>query len=191
MPCIYLRRRRQNRGRSKSKSVNANLIARRLPLRRERRPPPPSFGIPQISGSSKVKSRSILASRAGMSLASQSNTQGRSRPSWEWESAGVRTHPCQLLRVAYSPSMRRFANSAARSDSGPDRPHLRMPTGSNRYAQMECPAKRTQNGVDHPIRHRQAGEGDRDWLGCRGTGTMGIFPARPELVVPFQGQWAA
>ena len=28
-------------------------------------------------------------------------------------------------------------------------------------------------------------------LGCRGSGTMGIYPARPELIVPFQGQWAA
>ena len=24
---------------------------------------------------------------------------------------------------------------------------------------------------------------------CRGSGTMGIYPARPELIVPFQGQW--
>ncbi len=55
--------------------------------------------------------------------ASLSHTEGRSRLSWEWESAGVRTHPCQLLRVAHLLSMRRFASSAARSD-GPDRPHL-------------------------------------------------------------------
>ena len=136
----------------------------------ERRPPPPCFGIPQISGSSKVKSRSILASRAGMSLAFQSNTQGRSRPSWEWESAGLRTHPCQLLRVAYSSSMRQFANSAVRSDSGANRSHLPMPTRSNRYAQMECPAKRTQNGANHSIHHRQAMEGDRQWLACRRSG---------------------
>jgi hypothetical protein len=34
-------------------------------------------------------------------------------------------------------------------------------------------------------------EGEKKYLWCRGSGTMGIFPARPELIVPFQGQWAA
>ncbi len=29
--------------------------------------------------------------------------------------------------------------------------------------------ERTPNGVNHPIRHRQALEGDRHWLGYRDT----------------------
>jgi len=66
--------------------------------------------------------------------------------------------------------MGRFANLAARS-GGPDRPHLRMPTSSKAYAQLECPAKRTQKGVDHPIRQWQAMESDQCRLECRGGGT--------------------
>jgi hypothetical protein len=33
------------------------------------------------------------------------------------------------------------------------------------------PGERTHNGANHPIRHRQAMEGDRHWLGCQGDRT--------------------
>ncbi len=33
------------------------------------------------------------------------------------------------------------------------------------------PGDRSHNGANLPIRHRQAMEGDRQWLGWRGTGT--------------------
>ncbi len=33
------------------------------------------------------------------------------------------------------------------------------------------PGGRTHNGANHPIRHWQAMEADRHWLGCRGSGT--------------------
>ncbi len=34
-------------------------------------------------------------------------------------------------------------------------------------------------------------EGMQKYLWCRGTGAQGIFAMRPELLVPFAGEWAA
>ncbi len=37
------------------------------------------------------------------------------------------------------------------------------------HVSIRVPGGRTHNGANHPIPHRQDMEGDRHWLGCRGT----------------------
>ena len=36
------------------------------------------------------------------------------------------------------------------------------------FCTLRVPGERTHNGANHSIRHRQALEADRHWLGCRG-----------------------